>query len=355
MRIVYLVFTILVALSFPVLYQNCGSVKQRDLQSVNQIQNLTMVSIEIHNGAGTLISNGESLCGDDANETQSRSVAISMSTSLSVNAYHCRQVQPNVDNEFWNCENAGGFGGSSSGSFSWAADSDNTEAIIIYSNLENGTYELEISAEGGDGEESWATSATPVSFVVEDCEDVSIQPSTTLQPVSTTLVSTTTSLPPTTTSTTTTTTTQRPTTTTLPSTTTTITTVTLEPTTTTTQTATLDKCTQAGNVLKSNNCTNRPAITVHIGPRGGPYVEKQEIRPWYLYSILALCDITNWSDQQAKAYHVRGLLAEAGCNMESPTRDRPLWWKSKILMGSCGCRGRWDSVDKHNRIFLDDD
>lgn len=173
-RIQSFALVLITVLTVPFLYQNCGQVDFAEYPSVSPT-NIAVdpnvgIGVEVRNGAGTVVANGGSLCAGGANATQSRVAIISIATSLSADTYYCRRVRPSTDNEFWNCEDAKSLGGSSTGGFGRIPGSDDTLAALGYNNLPNGTYELEVSAEGETAEGGdWTTLAIPVSFVVQDC------------------------------------------------------------------------------------------------------------------------------------------------------------------------------------------
>lgn len=252
------VFIGLIALTIPLLYQNCGQVKDsRNLSSEEpEESNAPEISIEIHNGDGVLIANGASLCGPDESEDNSestdsnndelnkvttdesmdgsnelseptRTAHISVTLPSSVSSYLCRKTLPLADEEFWSCDEARSLDGVSSGSFSEGdeeSSSDSTistasnvivtdsttsttidtttttmtetstkQVTLSYENLSDGTYEIEIYAEGTDENgTAWTSSVLPVSFTVEDCqnsegtEDSEETTSTTLEETTTT-------------------------------------------------------------------------------------------------------------------------------------------------------------------------
>ncbi len=175
-RIQNFALVLVTILAVPFLYQNCGQVDFAEYQSATSdtpgivVDPNVGIGVEIRNGAGTVVANGGSLCVGGADAAQSHTVIISIATSLSTEAYYCRRTRPSADNEFWSCEEVRSLGGSSSGGFGRIPDTGDTLAALGYNNLSNGTYELEVSAEGQtqDGAD-WTTLAVPVSFVVQDC------------------------------------------------------------------------------------------------------------------------------------------------------------------------------------------
>ncbi len=192
------VFIGLIALTLPVLYQNCGQVKDsRDLSSNEpEESNAPEISVEIHNGDGVLIANGASLCGideseDNTDETDStedesnndelnkvttneshsmeddsnvpievtRIVHISVTVPSSASSYSCRRTLPLVDEEFWSCDEARSLDDVSSGSFSEGDEEDMSSDDTVDS-----TTTTTVAADSTTSTTSDATSTTTTTI-----------------------------------------------------------------------------------------------------------------------------------------------------------------------------------------------
>ncbi len=168
-----ILLSIIVLVTVPLFYQNCGNVSFEKIKRLGPDDPLgggaSGIRIEVRNGAGVLIPHGRSLCAGEPNRTESRTATISINTNLATNTYHCRRIRPSTDNSFWKCREARSLGGSSSGALTKISGSDGTRANLSYQNLDNGTYELELSAEGVVEGTAWTSPTVPVRFVVETC------------------------------------------------------------------------------------------------------------------------------------------------------------------------------------------
>ncbi len=183
-RVSSLVFVLLTFLTVPLLYQNCGDGPPGDHKKPDdpdKFEEIVFEEIEIRNGRGRQVSNGETLCFEADTDEESRSVVISIFTPSSApsgtETVYCRRVRPDLDGSFWNCNEARSLSSESKGQFAKTYDENPigehrffTIHDLRYQGLANGHYSLQIFAEGGTKSgHPWVSILQTVNFVVTNC------------------------------------------------------------------------------------------------------------------------------------------------------------------------------------------